>query len=106
MTIKIIGLIIGILVLGTGVYYLAKEQHDPESKKIYTVISVIGGIITAVCAGMLWLFCARPVSTVLSSKKAACFGYKAETRSFLRCGTVRGDLLPAVPNISAHISRF
>ena len=56
MTIKIIGLIIGILVLGTGIYYLAKEQHDPKSKKIYTVISVIGGIITAVCAGMLWHF--------------------------------------------------
>ena len=56
MTIKIIGLIIGILVLGTGVYYLAKEKHDPEYKKIYTVISVIGGIITAVCTGMLWLF--------------------------------------------------
>ena len=53
---KIIGLIIGILVLGTRIYYLAKEQHDPESKKIYTVISVIGGIITAVCTGMLWLF--------------------------------------------------
>ena len=56
MTIKIIGLIIGILVLGTGIYYLAKEQHDPKSKKIYTIISVIGGVITAVCAGMLWLF--------------------------------------------------
>ena len=56
MTIKIFGLIIGILVLGTGVYYLAKEKNDPESKKIYTVISVIVGIITAVCAGMLWLF--------------------------------------------------
>ena len=56
MTIKIIGLIIGILVLGTGVYCLAKEQHDPESKKRYTDISVIGGVITAECAGMLWLF--------------------------------------------------
>ena len=29
MVIKIIGLIIGILVLGAGVYYLAKEKHDP-----------------------------------------------------------------------------
>ena len=56
MTIKIIGLVIGILVLGTGVYYLAKEQHDPESKKIYTVISVIGGVINAVRDGMLWHF--------------------------------------------------
>ena len=56
MTIKIIGLIIGILVLAAGLYYLKAEKNDPESKKIYTVISVIGGIITAVCAGMLRLF--------------------------------------------------
>ena len=28
MLVKIIGLIIGILVLGAGIYYLAKEKHD------------------------------------------------------------------------------
>lgn len=55
MAIKIIGLLIGVLVLGAGVYYLAKEQHDPESKKIYTVASVIGALITAVCALLLIL---------------------------------------------------
>ena len=55
MTIKIIGLIIGILVLGTGIYYLAKEKHDPESKKIYTVISIVGGLAAAVCAALLLL---------------------------------------------------
>ena len=53
MVIKIIGLIIGILVLGAGVYYLAKEKHDPESRKIYTVVSVVGGIIAAACAVLL-----------------------------------------------------
>lgn len=55
MAIKIIGLIIGVLVLGAGIYYLAKEKHDPESKKIYTIVSVIGGMITAVCAVLLFL---------------------------------------------------
>lgn len=30
MAVKIIGLIIGVLVLGAGIYYLAKEKHDPE----------------------------------------------------------------------------
>ena len=35
---------------------ISEEKHDPESKKIYTIISVIGGVITAVCAGMLWHF--------------------------------------------------
>ncbi len=55
MTVKIIGLIIGILVLGAGIYYLVKEKHDPESKKIYTVVSVIGGVVTAACAVLLFI---------------------------------------------------
>ena len=37
MAVKIIGLIIGALVLGAGVYYRAKEKDDPESRKIYTL---------------------------------------------------------------------
>lgn len=53
MAVKIIGLIIGILVIIAGVYYLAKEKNDPESKKIYTIVSAIGGVITIVCALML-----------------------------------------------------
>ena len=48
MGIKIIGLVIGILVLGAGVYYLAKEKHDPESKKIYTVVSLVGAAVAVV----------------------------------------------------------
>ena len=55
MVIKIIGLIIGVLVLGAGIYYLAKEKHDPESKKIYSIVSVIGGIVAAVCAVLLFI---------------------------------------------------
>lgn len=55
MAIKIIGLIIGILVLGAGLYYLVKEKHDPESRKIYTVVSLVGGVIAAVCAVLLVL---------------------------------------------------
>ena len=42
MTIKLIGLVIGVLVLGAGIYYLAQEKHDPESKKIYTAPSAAG----------------------------------------------------------------
>ena len=55
MAVKIIGLIVGALVLGAGIYYLAKEKHDPESKKIYAVVSAVGGIITAVCAVLLFI---------------------------------------------------
>lgn len=46
--ITIIGLLIGILVFGAGVYYLVKEKEDKEAKKIYTVTAVIGLIIAVV----------------------------------------------------------
>ncbi len=55
MIIKIIGLVIGILILGAGIYYLIKEKNDPESKKIYTIVSVIGGVVAAACAVLLLL---------------------------------------------------
>lgn len=55
MTIQIIGLIIGVLVLGAGVYYGAKEKADAESRRIYTAIGVVGGVVAAVCALLLFL---------------------------------------------------
>lgn len=55
VTIKIIGLIIGILILCAGIYYLAKEKNDSESKKIYSVISAAGAIISVVCVLLLIL---------------------------------------------------
>ena len=55
MLIKIIGLVIGVLVLAAGLYYLAKEKHDHESRKIYSVVSLIGGILTAACILLLVL---------------------------------------------------
>ncbi len=48
MAVKIIGLIIGVLILGAGLYYLAKEKDDKESKKIYTITSVVGALISVV----------------------------------------------------------
>ena len=47
MAIKIIGLIIGVLVLGAGIYYLAKEKADKEARKIYTITTVAGALILA-----------------------------------------------------------
>lgn len=55
MAIKIVGLIIGILILGAGVYYLAKEKTDKESKKIYTITSVVGALIAVTCVALLFL---------------------------------------------------
>lgn len=53
MAVKRIGLTISLLVLSAGIFYLVKEKNDPESRKIYTVLSAAGGVIAAVCAGML-----------------------------------------------------
>ena len=48
MIIGIIGLIIGVLVAVAGIYYLGKEKNDPESKKIYGTITVIGVVVAIV----------------------------------------------------------
>lgn len=53
MLIKLIGLIIGILILIAGIYYLIKEKNDLESKKIYTIISIIGCVISIISASLL-----------------------------------------------------
>ena len=43
--IKIIGLLIGLLIFGVGLYYLVKEKEDKESRTIYTVTSILGVVI-------------------------------------------------------------
>ena len=48
MIVKIIGTIIGALVLIAGIYYLVTEKNDKESRKIYGAISCVGGVIFAV----------------------------------------------------------
>lgn len=47
MIVSIVGIVIGILILGAGIFYLVKEKKDAESKKIYIITSVIGAVITA-----------------------------------------------------------
>lgn len=55
MVIGIIGIIIGLLVLGAGLYYLIKEKKDPESKKIYSIVSVVGAVVTVIAAVILFI---------------------------------------------------
>lgn len=45
MAIKVIGTLIGALILGVGVYYLFKERGDKEARKIYGIISSVGGVV-------------------------------------------------------------
>ena len=54
MVIGIIGIIIGLLVLGAGIYYLVKEKNDPESKKIYSIVSAVGAVVTIVSSIILF----------------------------------------------------
>lgn len=53
--VTIIGLVIGILVLAGGLYYLIKEKEDKESRNIYLIASLIGIVITAVCIIKLFI---------------------------------------------------
>ncbi len=48
MAVKIIGTMIGALILVAGLYYLKTEKDDAESRKIYTAASITGGVIFAV----------------------------------------------------------
>lgn len=43
--IKIIGLLIGLLIFGFGLYYLVKEKEDRESRTIYTITCIVGAVI-------------------------------------------------------------
>ena len=53
MIVCIIGILIGVLVLGTGIYYLHQEKHDSESRKIYTIVSAVGALLAVGAA--VWL---------------------------------------------------
>lgn len=53
MIIKILGAVIGLLVLVAGIYYLVKEKNDKDSKKIYSIISLIGAVLLIVSVILL-----------------------------------------------------
>lgn len=50
MIFNIAGLIIGIMILIAGIYYLLKEKNDKESRKIYGIVTAVGFIIIAFIA--------------------------------------------------------
>lgn len=41
----IFGLLVGILLIGSGIYYLKKEKGDKDSVKIYGTFIAIGAVI-------------------------------------------------------------
>lgn len=48
----IIGIIIGVLIAGFGLYYFIKEKHSADSRKIYGAAIAIGIIVAAASAWM------------------------------------------------------
>ena len=55
MMMKGILLAIGVAIFGTGIYYRVKESQDEASRKIYTAASVVGGILAAGSALLMFL---------------------------------------------------
>ena len=53
MIVKIAMLVIGLLLLVAGVYYLRQNREDAESRKIYGIAALIGGVLAV--AGVLAL---------------------------------------------------
>ena len=51
MIIAILGIVIGLLVAGAGIYFLKENKNDAESKKIYSIVIAVG-IIVAAAAGI------------------------------------------------------
>lgn len=41
-------LIVGAGMLSAGIVYLRKEKDDPDSVKIYRVVSIVGSVLVAV----------------------------------------------------------
>lgn len=54
MMIKVIAVIIGVLLIIAGTYYIVKEKNDPESRKIYSIVIVVGAVLAI--GGLLKLF--------------------------------------------------
>ena len=43
--IMILALLVGLFILGGGIYFLAKEKADRESRKIYLITTLVGAVI-------------------------------------------------------------
>lgn len=55
MIFNVVALIIGVLLLGAGIYYLVQEKSDGESKKIYGITAAVGAVIVIIILARLLL---------------------------------------------------
>lgn len=43
--VTVVGLVIGVMILCGGLYFLTKNRADAESKRVYGTISAVGAVI-------------------------------------------------------------
>lgn len=55
MTVLIIGILIGLLLVGAGIYYFVHDKADKEMQKISAVFCALGAVVIIVCAVVLFL---------------------------------------------------
>lgn len=51
--IVIIAMVIGILIMAGGIYYLVAEKEDKESRQIYGIVTAIGAVIAIIAVIIL-----------------------------------------------------
>lgn len=53
--IKITGMIIGAAIAAVSAGLLIKEKNDPESKKIYGIMTAVGAVVFVVCLILMFI---------------------------------------------------
>ena len=53
--IKIIGLILGAAIAAVSAGLLIKEKNDPESKKIYGIMTAVGAVVFVACLILMFI---------------------------------------------------
>lgn len=54
MIVYVIALLIGVLILGAGIYYFVKEKADPESRNIYGITIAVGIVVMVVFSVLIF----------------------------------------------------
>ena len=50
MMVSVLLVLVGIMLLGAGLYYRSKNKQDAESRKVYGITALIGVVVLAVGA--------------------------------------------------------
>lgn len=71
----ILFILVGVGLLCKGLIYLYKEKNDPESIKIYGIISIVGAILAIIGILIKFVFCRSNLSILSESVFHICKPY-------------------------------